>query len=86
MSDFILLHLANDNSTVCIAKDCIHLIIKDYPTVDKSKTNKNANIQQTCIYFKNQDNIRRIFVNESVERIYNMLLKPVDITENIKQS
>lgn len=71
MAKFILLHLQSNNSTVAVNVETVHIVIKDYPAQDNKSNDKRGPF--TCVYFTNNEKIQRIFVNESVEKVYNML-------------
>lgn len=73
MPKFILLHLQSNNSTVAVNVDTIHIVIKDYPANDNKKASTDKRGPFTCVYFNNNERIQRIFVNESVEKVYNMI-------------
>lgn len=78
---FILLHLAANNSAVSINVSTISTVIKDVPT------GNDDNCTETCIYFQVNMGVKRIFVNESVERVYSMIMgiNPAEPKEKEKE-
>lgn len=65
MDNFVLLHLKANNSAVCINLDTISVIIKDTPM--------KSDEECTCVYLKEECSVKRIFVNESIERAYRLI-------------
>lgn len=78
---FILLHLAANNSAVSINVSTISTVIKDVPA------GNDDNCTETCIYFQDNMGVKRIFVNESVERVYSMIMgiNPAEPKEKEKE-
>lgn len=77
-NNFILLHLKANNKPVSISADCISVVIKDLPA--------KGDAEATCVYLKENSNVKRIFVNESVERVYNMIISEPVKSEEKKES
>ena len=72
-TDFVKLHLSDDNSVIVINTECISLISQ---VVDGYK-------KYTTIYFNN-DSVETVTFNESPERIYQMIEDTITAKENKK--
>ena len=72
-TDFVKLHSSDDNAVIVINTECISLISQ---VVDGYK-------KYTTIYFNN-DSVEAVTINESPERIYQMIEDTITAKENKK--
>ena len=72
-TDFVKLHLSDDNSVIVINTECIALICQAV----------SDNKKYTTVYFNN-DSIESVTFNESPERIYQMIEDTITAKENKK--
>ena len=72
-TDFVKLHLSDDNSVIVINTECVALICQGV----------SDNKKYTTMYFNN-DSVEAVTINESPERIYQMIEDTITAKENKK--
>ena len=72
-TDFVKLHTSDDNAVIVINTECVALICQEV----------SDNKKYTTMYFNN-DSIEAVTINESPERIYQMIEDTITAKENKK--